>query len=298
MAAIPQTVTATLASGIELLAKSGSSSARTDAQIVLAFTLGRDREWLISHGESFLSPAQAQRYAVLCEKRASGMPVAYITGFAGFYKREFSVNEHVLIPRPETEHLVEDAIAHLRAKLEPPAPARQLFTVFEAGVGSGAICCSIAAELPGAIVEGTDASVEAIKVAEYNARRLNVHARCKFFHADVVKADGAKSYDLVVANLPYIPTALVPQKPDPAGFEPAMALDGGEDGLVLYRKLLAAAPGMLRPGALLLLEAAPPTVHALAALTQAALPAADVEVRADYAGQDRYVRARVPRRMT
>lgn len=293
MLAPPQTVTATLARGTVLLAKN-SPTPRADAQILLAFTLGREREWLLTHGESFLSRAQADKYIALCEKRATGMPVAYITGFAGFYKREFSVNEHVLIPRPETEHLVDDAIAHLRSKIDPSAPMKQLFTVFEAGVGSGAIACTIAAEVAGAIVEGTDASQAALKVAEYNARRLNVHTRCKFHYADVVKPSDEKSYDLVVANLPYIPSADVPRKPDPVGFEPLVALDGGADGLGLYRKLLAVAPRMLRPGALLLMEAAPPTIHALSDLTRGALPEAHVEIRPDYSGQERYIWARIP----
>jgi len=271
-----------------VLAKAGPTP-RADAQILLAHTLGREREWLVAHGETFLSAAQAGKYIALCEKRAAGMPVAYITGFAGFYKREFAVNEHVLIPRPETELLVQDAIAYLRAKIDPSAPAKQLFTVFEAGVGSGAIACTIAAEVPGAIVEGTDASPAALKVAEHNARRLNVQSRCKFYEADVVRADDAKSYDVVIANLPYVPSADVPRPPDPVGFEPRMALDGGPDGLNQYRKLLAAAARLLRPGALLLMEAAPPTMAALRALTENALPLARAELRLDYAGLERYV---------
>lgn len=291
----PQTVTATLARGMLMLAKS-SPTPRADAQILLAYTLGREREWLLSHGESFLSRPQADKFTSLCEKRATGMPVAYITGFAGFYGREFAVNEHVLIPRPETEHLIEDAIAHLQAKIDPRAPMRQLFTVFEAGVGSGAIACTIAAEVSGAVIEGTDASTAALKVANYNAQRLNVHTRCKFHFGDVVKASDEKSYDLVVANLPYIPTAEVPGKPDPVGFEPRVALDGGPDGLVHYRKLLAAAPRMLRPGAMLLMEAAPPTIAALFELTAAALPDASVEIRHDYAAQERYISVKVPGR--
>jgi release factor glutamine methyltransferase len=291
----PQTITATLARGMLLLAKR-SATPRADAQILLAFTLGREREWLVSHGESFLSRPQAEKYAALCEKRATGMPVAYITGFAGFYGREFAVNEHVLIPRPETEHLVEDAVAHLQAKINPSAPSKQLFTVFEAGVGSGAIACTIAAEVPGAIIEGTDASTAALKVANYNAQRLNVHTRCKFHYADIVKSNDEKSYEVVVANLPYVPSDEVPAKPDPVGFEPRIALDGGPDGLVHYRKLLAAAPRMLRPGALLLMEAAPPTIAQLYDLTVAALPEASVEIRHDYAAQERYISVKVPGR--
>lgn len=291
----PRTITATLARGMILLAKT-SPTPRADAQILLAFTLGREREWLVSHGESFLSRAQAEKYAALCEKRATGMPVAYITGFAGFYGREFAVNEHVLIPRAETEHLAEDALAHLRSKIDPNMPMKQLFTVFEAGVGSGAIACTIAAEVPGAVVEGTDTSMAALKVAEYNARRLNVHTRCKFQYADIVKSSDVKSYDLLVANLPYIPSGRIPKKPDPVGFEPEAALDGGPDGLLQYRKLLAAVPRMLRPGALLLMEAAPPTIAELFDLTVGALPDASAEIRHDYAAQERYIAVKVPGR--
>lgn len=261
-----------------MLAHSGSE-ARTDAQFLLARALGRNREWLIAHGESFVDSGQVENYLGLCKRRASGMPIAYITGYAGFYKREFVVNEHVMIPRPETEHLVEDAIAHLRGRMN----------VFEAGVGSGAIACTIAAEVPGARIEGTDVSAEAIATAELNAQRLNVQAQCTFYVADVVRARDERTYDVVIANLPYIPTEKVPRKPDPVGFEPRMALDGGPDGLDQYRKLLGAVPNRLRPGALLLMEAAPGTVQALQALTMRALPGARAEVRRDYAGLERYV---------
>lgn len=285
----PQTVATTLARGMLLLAKT-SATPRPDAQILLAHTLGRDREWLVAHGESFISRPQSEKFLALCEKRATGLPVAYITGFGGFYKREFAVNEHVLIPRPETEHLVEEAVAFLQGKVDEDSPAKQLFSVFEPGVGSGAISCSIAAELPNVVVEGTDVSLAALKVAEYNARRLNVHTRCKFYYADIARASDDKRYDLIVANLPYIPSADVPRKPDPVGFEPEGALDGGADGLVQYRKLLEMAPRMVRSGAMLLLEAAPPTAHTLAELAGEAFPAASVEVKRDYAGLDRYVK--------
>ena len=282
-----QTVSATLAQGSRLLAGS-SPSPRADAQILLAHTLGRDREWLVAYGESIVTKAHADRFTAFCEKRAAGMPVPYITGFAGFYKREFAVNEHVLIPRPESEHLVEDAVAFLQDRIKAD-PHAKLFTVFEAGVGSGAIACTIAAEIPGAIVEGTDTSTRALEVARHNAQRLNVQTRCKFFHADIVQNGSERNYDLVIANLPYVPTADIPQKPDPVGYEPREALDGGPDGLNVYRRLLLAAPRLLRPGALLLMEAAPPTLGALHELTELALPGSLAEIRRDYAGQERYV---------
>jgi release factor glutamine methyltransferase len=276
----PQTIGATLALGTSKLAMA-SDSPRPDASILLAFALQCDREWLISHGDSFLTQAQSEKFAAFCEKRAQGVPIAYITGFAGFYGREFFVNDSVLVPRPETEHLVEAALAHLHGQIGPK--------VLDIGVGSGAIACTIAAEVPDAVVDGTDASEAALKVAEHNARRLNVHGRCTFYLADVVDANGTKRYDVVLANLPYIPSTQIPRIPDPVGYEPVIALDGGEDGLGHYRRLLPSAPQLLRPGGLLLMEAAPPTIGALAALTREALPDARVEVRQDYGGRDRYV---------
>ncbi len=209
-----------------------------------------------------------------------GEPLAYITGMAGFYRREFVVNEHVLIPRPETEHLIEEALAFLRDSGRG--------AVLDVGTGSGAIACTIAAEVPAAVVDATDVSTDALTVAQENAVRLGVAGRCTFVLADIVPGY-SKRFDLIVANLPYIPSADVPVKPDPVGFEPRVAIDGGPDGLEQYRKLLAAAPRLVRPGALLLLEAAPPTMAALRALAEKTFPGAAVTVRRDYAGLDRYV---------
>ena len=212
---------------------------------------------------------------------AAGEPAAYLSGYAGFYRREFAVDARVLVPRPETEHLVEDALAFLQAA--------GLARVLDVGTGSGAIACTIACEMPGAEIEATDISSEALSVAEKNAERLGVAERCRFSLADIVPA-GAGNFDLIVANLPYIPTADVPQKPDPVGFEPRVATDGGPDGLDQYRKLLAAAPRLVRGGALILMEAAPPTMASLKALAESAFPEATVTVHRDYAGLDRYVR--------
>lgn len=262
-----------------------SESPRLDAQILLAWTLERDKEWLIAHGECDLTDSQAEIFAKLCEKRATGMPVAYITGRVGFYGREFVVSDAVLIPRPETEHLTEDAIAHLRSRATGS-------DVLDVGTGSGAIACTIAAEFPGAIVDGTDTSEAALEVARGNARLLGVRERCTFYRADIVDERNGKTFDVVVANLPYVPTNQIPRRPDSVGFEPLVALDGGPDGLGPYRKLLALAPRLLRPGALLLMEAAPPTIEALAILARSACAGALVEVRPDYAGLERYVSVR------
>lgn len=291
----PETVADTLVRGTIALAKT-SESPRADAQILLAFALGRERGWLASHGETFITKAQTDKFLELCERRATGVPVAYITGNAGFYRREFLVNDSVLIPRPETEHLIEEAVAYLRERSDAEPGVKRVFTVLDAGTGSGAIACTVAAEVPNALVEGTDASEKALKVAEYNAQRLNVQSRCKFYLADIVRIDDAKHYDVAIANLPYIPTADVPQRPEPAGFEPREALDGGADGLNYYRRLLETIPRLMRPGALLLMEAAPPTIRALAALASEAFPGSEPQVRVDYGGLERYVSVKVPSR--
>jgi release factor glutamine methyltransferase len=288
----PQTVSDTLLRGAIALAKN-SESPRVDAQILLSFALGRDRGWLTAHGETFINSAQSEKFLELCERRATGIPVAYITGTAGFFRREFIVNDSVLIPRPETEHLVEEALAYLRGK---HAAAKRVYTVLDVGTGSGAIACSIAAEFPDALVEGTDVSEKALKVAEYNAQRLNVQSRCKFFYADIARPGDAKNYDVAIANLPYIPTAHVPKPPESAGFEPREALDGGPDGLNYYRRLLSVIPALLRPGALLLMEAAPPTMRGLFKLASEAFPGAEPEVRYDYGGMERYLSVKVSAR--
>ena len=215
-----------------------------------------------------------------------GFPAAYREGTAGFFRREFAVDERVLIPRPETEHLVEDALEFLQS-IERPR-------VLDTGTGSGAIACTIAAEVPAARVTATDVSQGALAVAKHNAEHLGVSGRCTFVLADIAPP-GAGPFDLIVANLPYIPSADVPRKPDPVGYEPLLATDGGPDGMDQYRKLLAAAPGLLAPGGLLLMEGAPPTMEILNALTLAAFPHAGVTVHRDYARLERYLRVATAR---
>jgi release factor glutamine methyltransferase len=288
------TVAQVLARGTISVGKS-SESARADAQLLLAHAIGRQREWLIAHADSFLSAAQAERFQGLCDARATGKPVAYIIGSAWFYGREFTVNRDVLIPRPETEHLVDEAIDHIHSRIDPSLP-KTLWSVLDVGIGSGAIGCSIAAELPNVVVDGTDASPAALKVAEHNARRLNVFSRCRFFLGDLATPVESRRYDVVVTNLPYVPSADIPQAPDPVSFEPREALDGGPDGLDHYRRFLATAPDLVRAGGILLMEAGPPVMDGLLALAEAAFPRADIVVCNDYAVLPRYIKVKAPGR--
>lgn len=280
------TVARLLARGVGDLAAT-SESPRADAQILLAHAIHRDREWIVARADDAIPDETAGRFFELCRVRSRGTPVAYIVGSAWFYGREFAVNDSVLIPRPETEHLVDEAVAFLRARLTA-APAGA-FTVLDVGTGSGAMACSIAAEVPSVRVDGTDLSAAAIATAQRNAFSLGVADRCTFHLGDLMLPVNAGAFDVIVANLPYVPSRDVATKPDPTGFEPLLALDGGEDGLVLYRRFLA-GPLPLARGGLLLMEAAPPVMEGLLALVRAAAGDACIDVCDDYGGRARYLR--------
>ncbi|MDP9110886.1 MAG: peptide chain release factor N(5)-glutamine methyltransferase, partial [Candidatus Eremiobacteraeota bacterium] len=208
------------------------SDAGLDARRLLGFVLSRRSEWLLAHSDEPVGDVHARSFRRLCSERARGKPLAYIVGAAGFYGREFAVTDAVLVPRPETEHLVEEAIARLR-QLEVGGAAPSLH-VLDVGTGSGAIACSIAAEVPRALVDATDTSAHALAIATENARRIGVADRCRFFQADIMPPVTRVRFDVIVANLPYIPSADIPAKPHALGFEPRAALDGGPDGLDAY----------------------------------------------------------------
>jgi release factor glutamine methyltransferase len=279
-----QTVTAALAAGELALAPIGDE-AYADVRTLLAQVLQCPREWLFAHHEAPLTAEQQRDFQRLCAHRAAGRPLAYVIGSAWFYGRAFVVNEHVLVPRPETEHLVDEAVTHLNARAGA-------VSALDVGTGSGAIACSIAAEVRSAIAVGTDISRDAIELARLNAGRFELTSRCSFEVGDLSAPVGSARFDVVVANLPYIPTADVPARPNAVGFEPRHAVDGGVDGLVHYRRFVPDATRLLRPGGMLLLEGAPPVMDGLRALASGAFPAAEVSIHKDYAARARYVRVR------
>lgn len=274
------TTAAALAAGTVRL-RECSAAPRTDALTLLEATLRQSRAWIAAFGEHPMSEVDVAAFERLCERRASGIPTAYLLGSVGFYGHEFLVDERVLVPRPESEHLVDEAIAFL---------GEREADVLDVGTGSGAIACSIAAATR-ATVYATDISRDALAVANDNVRRFGMEGRCNLAHGDLLKPFAGRRFDVVVANLPYVPTCDVPQAPNPVAFEPRIAVDGGPDGLAIYRRLIDELPKALKPGALVLLEAAPPTVNALRQLIRKGLPAATVEVCRDYAGLERYVKA-------
>jgi release factor glutamine methyltransferase len=275
--------------GDELDAVGGTG--RLDATLLLEHVTGAKREAFIADGARVLSPEEAASFRESIERRRRGVPVAYIVGSCGFYGRLFAVDGRVLVPRPESEHLVEAALADIRGRGVTNG------RIADVGTGSGAIAISLAAELPDAWVFGTDVSRDAITVARRNAARNNVFQSCTFVHGDLgVPLVRFAPFDTIVANLPYIPSGEVPRSPDPVSYEPLVALDGGADGLDLYRRLIAQLPVIAAAGASAFFEAAPGTIEPLAALVESAFPDAFIEIGDDYAGLDRFVQFTLPAR--
>ncbi|MFY9780993.1 MAG: peptide chain release factor N(5)-glutamine methyltransferase, partial [Candidatus Baltobacteraceae bacterium] len=218
-------------------------SAALDASRLLEAVTGRDRAWLLAHGDAALSLEAQERWASLLARRAAGEPLAYVLGRAGFYGRTFGVTPDVLVPRPESEQLVELALAFAARRAAAP-PLR----LADVGTGSGILAISLALELPGARVLAIDVSPAALAVAERNARAHGVAERIAFTLGDAFEGlDPSLRFDLVLANLPYVRTCDLASPPDPTSFEPRLALDGGADGLALYRRLLARAPQHAAP---------------------------------------------------
>ncbi len=246
----------------------------------MAHATQRNRAWLIAHGDAELISPQRAAFEALCRRRGNGVPIAYLLGSAGFYGRDFDVDERVLVPRPETEHLVEEALGFVRDAMR----------VLDVGTGCGAIACTIAAEST-ASVDGTDISPAAIEIATRNADRLNVAGRCTFHLGDLIEPVKNNRYDAIVANLPYIPTNDLPKRPEPASFEPRLALDGGPDGLALYRRLIPGLARIISEEALILLEAAAPNINGLKNILCQSLPDFAISVVSDYASLPRYVKA-------
>lgn len=251
-----------------------------DAQVILGHVLGRDRGWLLAHPEARLSAAQATTFAELIARRHTGEPVAYLTGQREFFGLTFHVSPAVLVPRPETEHLVE-------AALEWATP-RQPLTIADAGTGSGAIAISLAAHLPQARVVATDISRAALAVAAGNAERHGVAARLSLVQADLL-TPLHPGVALIVSNPPYITTADLAAL-EVARHEPHAALDGGPDGLEVIRRLLRDAARLLAQPGLLLVEIGAGQGAAATALAREPFPNAAITVLADYAGHDRVLR--------
>ncbi|HEV7128020.1 MAG TPA: peptide chain release factor N(5)-glutamine methyltransferase [Ktedonobacterales bacterium] len=274
------------------LARTGASATpELDAAVLLGHLTGARRATLLAYPESALPTEQAAAYAALIERRLAGEPVAYLTGHREFMGLDFLTDSRALIPRPETEHLVEAALVLARARLARGAAP----LVADIGTGSGAIAFSVAAlepRLPR--LYATDVSDAALALAAENAARLGVAARVTLLAGDLLDPL-PEPVDLLLANLPYIAPREAPTlQIDVTRYEPALALYGAEDGRGHFRRFFAAAPAHLLPGAALLLEFGYDQRHALEALVRAHFPQATLRVIGDYAGWDRVLVVETP----
>jgi release factor glutamine methyltransferase len=258
-----------------------SDSASLDTQVLMAEVLGVDRAHLLAYPEQELTPEQAQMFEKYTDRLAAGEPLPYILGRRAFYDREFVVTSAVLIPRPETELLLEQALVFVN---EHPAS-----TVVDVGTGSGALAVTLAAHCPKAQVYAIDISLEALAVARQNAQTHAANGT--FFQGSLLEPLIARSIrvDVLMANLPYIPTGDLSNLAV-SRYEPRLALDGGADGLDLIRLLLHQSPRVCNPGALLLLEIGAGQGETTLELARESLKPSSAEVLKDYAGHDRILK--------
>ncbi|WP_041471047.1 peptide chain release factor N(5)-glutamine methyltransferase [Chloroflexus aggregans] len=260
-----------------------SPTARLDAELLLAHILGWSRARVVAEREVVLTPAQQEAFGALVERRAAREPVAYLIGHWPFFGLDLVVDRRVLIPRPETELLVELALTEARRYADTQ------ITIADIGVGSGAIAIALAIHVPHATVYGVDRSADALAVAARNVARYNLSDRVVLLEGDLLTPVPGP-VDLIVSNPPY--TILAEVDESVYRYEPHLALDGGPDGLDCYRRLIAAAPAYLKPGGAILLEIGAWQAEAVAHLLNQALPHAEVGVQRDLAGRDRVVWAR------
>jgi len=268
-----------LLSDLEARLQPNSDTPRLDAQVLLAHIAGKPRSWLLAHPEEHLLPEQFEAFIQASERLEHGEPLPYLLGHWEFYGLDFLVSPEVLIPRPETELLVQHALDYLHT-----FPERRW--VADIGTGSGCIAVVLASQVSNLRLLATDISLPALEVARSNAEKHRVADRIDFIWADLLDFPPAVPFDLLCANLPYIPSAIL------SAFavtkrEPSLALDGGRDGLELIHKLLRRARGYLAPGGLMLLEIEARQGSKALTLAQRFFPDAQVQVFQDLSGRDR-----------
>jgi len=231
------------------LRRGGCGTPRLDAELLLANVCGHKRAWLFAHAEETAAPHARTTFSALVSRRARREPLAYILGYKEFWSREFAVSPAVLIPRPETEHLIE-------ASLECFPDRDRRLRICDIGTGSGCLAVTLACEYPRATIVGTDLSPEALEIARSNAVRHGVADRIRWRRGDLFAAlrnsDGP--FDLIVSNPPYVSEREIRAAPPELPPAPRLALLGGEDGLLCLRRLLDPPPDILAHGGRLIVE--------------------------------------------
>ena len=260
-----QSLAVALRDGIAQLERERVPSAALAAELLLMHTLGQDRAWLYAHPEHELENATREQYFSLIARRANGVPTQHLTGHQEFWGLDFEVTPAVLIPRPETEHVIEVALERLGIGVDASSSrCKETFRLADVGTGSGCIAIALAHELPAAQIVATDVSAAALEVARCNAARHAVSSRIEFVECNLLDfllrgsgTTGHESsiFDLIASNPPYIGRAEAATLPrEVREHEPAVALFGGEIGTEIYAPLVAQAATLLKPGGTLVLE--------------------------------------------
>jgi release factor glutamine methyltransferase len=276
--------------------ESHSETPQLDAQVLLAHVAGKNRAWIAAHPEFELDKSQVEP---ALKRLEAGEPLPYILGKWEFFGLEFDLTPDVLIPRPETELLVEKALAwlhpsnSLRKEIFAPSaveasPASP--RVADIGAGSGAIAVAIAKHAPNARILASDISPAALEVAKRNAGKHRVQGQIEFVECDLLPTSNVErlTFNVLCSNPPYIPTQTLSGLPI-FGREPALALDGGADGLTIYRRIFQLAPRWLAPQSMILLEIESTLGEAVTQLGRESFPAAQIQLHRDLAGLDRLV---------
>lgn len=284
--------------GESALEKAGCMDPRIDAELLMMFLMKMDKQQLFIKSPTLLDEKTCEAYFKLIDVRAGGTPVQYITGEQEFMGISFRVNENVLIPRQDTETLVEEIISDIKAMTARNRAPRGGYQILDLCCGSGAIGVSLCKLLKAVRVTAADVSGKAVAVAKENARNAGVSKLMKFVESDLFsalrKGIGGARFHIIASNPPYIRHAVIPTlQREIVEHEPLMALDGGEDGLDFYRRIIAAAPDYLRPAGMLYLEIGHDQGGDVCALIRDSGRFDGFIVVRDLAGHDRVVKCRL-----
>jgi len=260
-------------------------SPRLNAELLMMLVLGRERAYLYAHPDLELTPEEEFHYDKVVDERARGVPTQYITGHQEFWGLDLLVSPAVLIPRPETEHVVE-TVLELVKELKPVATLR----LTDVGTGSGAIALALASELPRAEIHACDISDDALEMARLNAARLGLEQRINFRKSDLLSAYTGEKFDFVVSNPPYVGESEMDKvQKQVREFEPKIAVFSGEEGLDIYRRLIPEAREALKPAGMLVVEIGFSSEQQVRELLH---DWADVQVTADLQGIPRVMAAK------
>ena len=293
LAVVTQTVAAMRQALADKFRQAGIDSADADARLLIAHALGIDRAAMIANGERVLSPSEVKAIDALAERRLKREPVSRIFGTKEFWSLSLHISPAVLVPRPETETIIEAALDFVvRGGKGLKNLRNESLRVLDIGTGSGALLLALLSELPNALGTGTDVSTPALGVARVNAERHSLASRCTFVTCDIATGV-AGPFDLIVSNPPYVAHGdIAALEPEVRDFDPVFALDGGSDGLNGYRAIAHDARRLLAPGGRLIVELGAgqePAVRAL--FTDAELVVGDA--RNDLAGIPRVLSAKI-----